>query len=257
MAHQPPQLFDVDFGPGSLGMYLVSSRAGHGLVVEKFGSDGSGIPLAAEKTGQVAVGDAIVAINGSSIRGMPKADSLRILTEAQRPVRITFMTGGGLADIERLSLRARLDLALGKGGNSGGRPLGMLEVTIVKGEDIGLTKGVSCTPIVTLRCGDQIHRSQPQSSAQPEYGEAFDFQIFDALVGTVIEIEVENSVVNKAQPNLRFLGHSVLPLSDLQPGAQTTRVCQLADKPGMPASTRHRGQVLPCVHPLCPFHSLP
>jgi hypothetical protein len=243
MAAQP--LFDVEFGPGSLGMYLVSSRAGHGLVVEKFGSDGSGIPLAAEKTGQIAIGDAIVAINGGSIRGMPKSDALRVLTESHRPVAITFLQEGGLADIERLSLRARLDLALGKGGGGGGvsTPLGMLEVTVVRGGDIGLAKGVSCAPTVTLRYRDQTHRTRPQSSAHPEYGEAFDFQIYDGLVGSTIEIEVENSVLDRSQPNARFLGRSVLPLSDLKPAQVTERVCQLADKPGMPASTRHRGQI--------------
>jgi hypothetical protein len=103
-------LFDVEFGAGALGMYLVSSDAGNGLVVEKFSSDDSGVPLAAEKTGQISIGDAIVAVNGESIRGMAKAAALFVLTESHRPATITFLHEGGFADIERLWELASADV---------------------------------------------------------------------------------------------------------------------------------------------------
>lgn len=99
--------YHVSFDEQVLGMQLADAEDGLGVEVVAFTAMDDGEPLAAERSGQVAVGDKVSRVNGRGTAGMNYAAVLDMVREAARPVTINFERKGiRAAPAERVAHQA-------------------------------------------------------------------------------------------------------------------------------------------------------
>merc|ERR550537_1821391 len=85
--------YHVTFGEQRLGMCLADAADGQGVEMVAF-TEADGQPGAAELSGQVAVGDKVVRVNGRSTSGLDYAAVLDMIIGAPRPITIHFERKG-------------------------------------------------------------------------------------------------------------------------------------------------------------------
>ena len=86
--------FHVSFDEAVLGMQLTDAPDGSGVIVAAFTTMDDGVPLPAEASGRIAVGDRVSRVNGCSVGGLDYAAVLNRIRAAARPLTLHFERKG-------------------------------------------------------------------------------------------------------------------------------------------------------------------